>query len=140
MSSWIVEDKTINRILTWIDRLSANTITGSSVYKLFKKIGYDLTEKNDYKELDKLGQEMLKMNYKAINARYDSKKRATKYEFKRELVDIVQVLKSLQCFTYQCCEGDVPKMELYIALNRIEEILMSEVISEKTNYNEMEWG
>jgi hypothetical protein len=53
-----------------------------------------------------------------VDARYGDgearKFRQLDYRYREtESVPLVQVLKSLQCWLYQCSEGNVPETELY---------------------------
>lgn len=144
MSSWIVEDKNINRFLNWVywceDELSKNYTQG-----ILKRIGFDLkSDASDVitdRKYKKLGKAMVKMNYDAVNYRYDkkTKPRAFKYNDKEDHRDIIQVLKSLECYLYQCSEGDINEQPLFIALRSIEEILKNIIIKEFTDYDKKVW-
>ena len=52
----------------------------------------------------------------------------------------IQVLKSLQCFLYQCTEGTIPKRKLYKTLRDIERVLINDIISKLPEYDKAEWG
>ena len=136
MSSYIVKDKTLNRFLTWLYFLpSANK---SSVYRKLNDLGFALNEEIDF---EILGKAMQKMNYEAVNYRYDKKNKPDGwFTFQNEQTKDVQVLKSLQCFLYQCTEGNIPKKKLYKCLKLIEDLLKNDIIEKNTDYNLMEWG
>jgi hypothetical protein len=58
-----------------------------------------------------------------------------------EPVPLVQVLKSLQCWLYQCNEGDVPTTALYgLFDNDVQLYLMSEIIDTLPEYQNAYWG
>ena len=142
MSSFIVADKTINRFLTWIDRMNSQSMFRSSVYNQFAKLGYrlDWDNKDNLKDFKRLGQDMAKLNREAVNGRYKQTKKAEKFKFKNETVKDVQVLKSLQCLLYQCDEDSIPETKLFKALKLIEGWIKDIIIERETDYNKMEWG
>jgi hypothetical protein len=140
MSAFMVEDKTINNVVNWLRReLSGLTIIP---FKL-KEIGFD-TNVAGWPE--RLGHAMFQLNINAVDARYGSgeagKFRKLDYRYQvTEPVPLVQVLKSLQCWLYQCCEGDVPQTELYgLFDNDIREYLMSKIITMLPEYEKAYWG
>lgn len=132
-------DKTINRVLTWLYWTPSDSIRIGYIYRQLKKAGYKLDDKETDREFNKLGQAMLKMNYDAVNSRYDEKTETTEFKMKDEKARLTQVLKSLQCFLYQCAEGSIPKRKLYKAFKDIEVSIMSEIIETQTDYEKMEW-
>jgi hypothetical protein len=53
----------------------------------------------------------------------------------------MQVLKSLQCWLYQCNEGDVPTTELYGLFDTdVQMYLMDTIITKLPEYEEATWG
>jgi len=52
----------------------------------------------------------------------------------------VQMYKSLQCFLYQCSEGDVDEKPLYKTLSAIRELLAPSVNEDSPEYEAAEWG
>lgn len=52
----------------------------------------------------------------------------------------VQFFKSLQCFLYQCCEGDVDEKPLYKTLEAIKGLLAPFINDESAEYEAAEWG
>lgn len=52
----------------------------------------------------------------------------------------VQFFKTLQCFLYQCCEGDVDEKPLYKTLADIEALLAPCINQESPEYEAAEWG
>jgi hypothetical protein len=56
-------------------------------------------------------------------------------------VPLVQVLKSLQCWLYQCNGDDVPKTALYELFdNDVQLYLMTEIIDALPEYQNAYWG
>jgi hypothetical protein len=140
MSAFMVEDKTINYVVNWlrreIDRLHIIS------HKL-KEVGFDTSESG---WAERLGQAMFLLNIKAVDTRYGNgeavKFRKLDYRFEHtDTVPLVQVLKSLQCWLYQCCEGAVPETVLYKLFDEdIRLFLMSKIITGLPEYEEAEWG
>ena len=52
----------------------------------------------------------------------------------------VQFFKSLQCFLYQCCEGDVDEKPLYKTLSAIRGLLAPFINQDSAEYEAAEWG
>ena len=51
-----------------------------------------------------------------------------------------QILKRLNCFLYQCDEGNVPESDAYKALKGLERQLMVMIVSSNEAYQRAEWG
>ena len=51
-----------------------------------------------------------------------------------------QFFKSLQCFLYQCCEGDVDERPLYKTLSAIRGLLAPFINEDSKEYEAAEWG
>jgi hypothetical protein len=140
MSAFMVKDKMINYVVNWlrreIDRLPI------IAHKL-KEVGFDMSQAG---WAERLGQEMFLLNIKAVNARYGSGEaarfRKLDYRFDHtEAVSLMQLLKSLQCWLYQCNEGDVPESALYGLFDTdVQLYLMDTIISKLPEYEEAEWG
>ena len=137
MSAFIVDDTTINRILTYLYCTPVG-YESSYAHDYFKAAGVPLdSEKN----LVALGNALAAMNRTAVNQRYSEQEQVAVFALKlNEKASDVQVLKSLQCFLYQCSEGKVPKTKLYKLMRQFEKVLMSSIISKVTDYEKLEWG
>ena len=122
MSAWIVSDKCINQFLTVMQ---------------FEGI----IQKSD---LTKFGQELMTMNCEAVAQRYDqevNKDAINTFKFKNEACSKIQAAKSLGCFLYQCCEGNIPeKSKLYKEMRILEGELAKRALMETSEYNEAEWS
>jgi len=51
-----------------------------------------------------------------------------------------QLLKSIDCYMYQCSEGNVPESALYEAVQGIRNTLANWIISNTPAFNSAEWG
>jgi hypothetical protein len=140
MSAFLVADKTINHIVNWLR--SERFLISEIPYKL-KGLGFDM-DKVDWEE--KLGLAMFQLNIEAVDVRYGdgeaAKFRKLDYRYQETVpVPLMQVLKSLQCWLYQCNEGDVPQTALYgLFDNDVQLYLMSEIIDALPEYQEAFWG
>ena len=143
MSAFIVADKTINYIVNWLEK-ELEEIYGTTVIrqKLMEQ-GFDASESG---WTERLGQAMFQLNVIAVDVRYGSgearKSRPLTYHYQvTEPVPMTQVLKSLQCWLYQCNEGDVPTTALYgLFDNDVQLYLMTEIIDTLPEYQNAYWG
>src|ERR1700694_2447680 len=113
MSAFMVEDQTINRVVTWLTR----EVQRSRFTLDWLAREYDVDVSGDQWD-EKLARAMFQLNCDGVHARYGEgeaeKFRPLNFTYKPEGdTFLVQVLKSLQCFLYQCSEGDVPHTKLY---------------------------
>jgi len=133
MSAYVVEHKTINKVITFLD----NDQNMRSYLHHQLKIDLDSHEK----ALD-FGRKLLALNIQAVNERYDGSQSVIPngYEFHYELTDQIGAYKALQCLIYQCSEGDVPKTNLYKMLEDISHYMANSIISNLKVYEERPWG
>jgi hypothetical protein len=140
LSAFMVEDKTINYIVNWLRR---NIDQFSLIPHKLKELGFD-TSADGWAE--RLGQAMFQLNVNAVDSRYRfgaaAKFRKLGYRFEHtEAVSLVQVLKSLQCWLYQCNEGDIPETALYeLFADDIQLSLMDKIITALPEYEKAYWG
>lgn len=135
MSAFVVEDKTINRILSFINRWRDGSWYTE---RLFTAAELNPDHPDAW---ERLGQSLLLMNYDAVNARYTEQDVPTVFEFHwTEAETDIQVFKSMQCFLYQCSEGTVPERALYKALDQLKNGLAERIISNLPQYDKAIWG
>ena len=140
MSAFMVEDTTINRVVTWLKReVQTSKFT---LDWLAKKYEVDLTSDQWDK---KLAEAMFQLNCDGVNARYGEgeaeKFRPLNFTYKPEIYhSLVQVLKSLQCWKYQCSEGDVPQTKLYQFFEEVEYHLALKIVMDLPEYDKALWG
>jgi len=110
MSAYVVEDETIDRILSYL-QANASYVEGVS--------GLGNADSNT---LTAFGRKLLYLNTQAVNQRYstDNECYDASYNFKQVAVGAIQASKSLACLIYQCSEGDVPDTELFKLLEQVE--------------------
>ena len=134
MSSFLVSDKTINNIVTG---LTSNIwIEGLMWEYPFKNLTGE--------ELNNLGRELLKLNYYALSQRYGDKinnnKEIEKYVFNYEHTSLLQFIKNLDCFLYQCSEGKKINKKMFKLLTKIQRCFYYKVIYDLEDYKKAKWG
>ena len=145
MSAYVVEDETINRIIGWLEQDSVSTRWRVATY-ILKEHGYNLDlmqrQNGDAKQL---AEDMFALNVTAVNQRYGpgeaAKFRPLDFKYISRLAPTTpRVLKSLQCWLYQCSEGDVPESDLYKMFREIEFAICRELVERIPEYAEADWS
>ena len=89
---------------------------------------------------DKLGTELIRMNYRALAARYgDDVPSDVLYRYRREDYMKHNRLKAMCCLRYQCSEGDVPDCDLYQRLTDAIHSLAYIIATSTQEYNDAPW-
>lgn len=144
MSAFIVSPKTINQVLSYLNRENQGGRLGPGY--AFRGRGYDFS---DTDSLQKLGQDLWDLNHLAVNTRYAHNVDAQAdpaldpFVFKFERVDHVQAYKSARCLHYQCSEDKAVETPLYEAFTDVCHSIAHYIITEvvcKTEWDISEWG
>lgn len=121
MSSYIVPNETINRILS----IESLTPLGTT-------------------KLTRMGRKFLKMNTKAVNQKYasntDKSHDFDTYTFQRVHTSIEQAFYSLSCLIYQCSEGTIPKSKTYKELVKFRNELANRIATREAEKAGAKWG
>ena len=139
MSAWIVEIKTMDRVVSAIASSSWNGT-------IFHGFNFESAEGKD-----KIGRALFRANYKAVRSRYShvdgllpgqhpTKHPQTMYRHTSREVSKIQQLKSCNCLHYQMSEGRVPDSKIYKELETVINRLQSEVIADLGTYDAADWG
>jgi len=140
MSAFMVEDQTINRVVSWLKReVQTSRFT---LDRLAREYEVDLTSENWD---EKLAKAMFQLNCDGVNARYGTGEaeqfRPLNFTYKPEGNTFrVQVLKSLQCWMYQCNEGEVHQTKLYQFFEEVEHHLAVNIVMDLPEYDKAKWG
>lgn len=134
MSSFLIEDDTLNQIANSLFAFERNPYMSGLVRGL---------PEAERKSAKVLVDSMRDMNIDALVARYEGDE-PDMYEPPTYRATIpaqpVAVFKSLQCFLYQCCEGDVHESELYLALTECKNKLACNIVEGLDRYKSACWG
>lgn len=134
MSSYIVDDETINRILSYLAS-TAHRASYGAMYAL-RELGYDLSNTDDRK---RLGDAMFALNVSATSQRYPGESIETlpgtvghyEFTFRHETPNAQIALNELQRWIYQCAEGDVPECPLYHVFDHVARIDIMQAILDR---------
>ena len=141
MSAFIVSDTTLQIIVRFLDldvRFSNSSKCYGCLNRILQKQGFNL-EFPEHR--DRLIKEMALLNRMGVNERYNE----NELEMHVRYIDamppsIMQAYKSLGCFLYQCCEGDIPeKNDLYKMFEEIKNQMAHAIIRTFKEYDEAKW-
>lgn len=142
MSAFVVSDSTVNRLVTFLERLPHQ----SQGPLCHLRGAFNVTPDKRGHEFAwaRLARRMASMNIRAVVSRYEGRARdmiGDKFEFGWESCrNPWQVLKSFDCFLYQCSEGDIPdKSELFKRLDKVREDLALLLATSTPQYNAAKW-
>lgn len=140
MSAFIVEDRTICKIVTWL--AWGNDVTWYR--NRVEDLGYDLSKDLS---VEKLAKDMWALNCNAVDARYGNGQadqmggRTFKFNFAGSGIGKFEVLKAINCWHYQCSEGDdVPNHPLYKVMETISNSLAQQIVSRMPEYDRIPWA
>ncbi len=152
MSSFIVDNSTINRIvgmLEWAAKSHSNNYPNP-------KYNGELLLVQNLEEAEVLGLALYSLNVQAVNIRYpdtvgkpnrmpgsiDESGNHVPYKFIAKFPgnNRIQNLKSLQCLIYQCSEGNVTNEPLYKSLREYEFGLCRAIVQDMPEYDLANWG
>jgi len=137
MSAYIVEADTLYRVINLITKIDYV----SNSLKPIKEEAI-MTPQILFNKLNVL-------NRFAISERYEDEPMTNKPSYKFNLDRYYQVasntnqfqnLKSLQCLTYQCAEGEAIKSDLYKTLESFERNYAFQIISSLKQYEQSTWS
>lgn len=125
MSAYVCEDDTINRVVGYL------ATTDRSETKALAELGYDLGNRRD---LTRLAKDMLNLNVRSVKECYGERTKelfpsidSMKQKYRSVHTTEMQFFKSLQCYTYQSCQGNCDKEPLYLALDGIEKAFATKI-------------
>ena len=145
MSAYIVEQKTVNRIITFLMYPPSDYST-TALQEPLEKLCFFLSSRDSKKHALHLGKRLMELNFYAVKERYGDNVTQEEcdcirnYEFSREPVSPVQAMKSLRCFLYQAYEGDADETALFKAMERIKANIAIEIVENMPEMASAEWG
>jgi len=145
MSAYIVEPKTVNRVLSFL--LSpGRAFSMHYLQEPLSELCYCLSSRDAEQHAYQLGKKMMELNLYSVQERYPNDEDLREsdcirtYVFRHERVSPIQAFKSLRCFLYQACEGDAGKTDLFKALWQVSERMAVVIVSSLPEWDQAEWG
>ena len=143
MSSYVVEDKTINKVVEFLSLkiLSGDVFYAHTADKLLAQ-GYDLAT---HQGRVRLAVRMFALNVRAVDERYgrDEAKEFRPLDFEYTPLPrptAVEAYKALACWRYQCSEGNVPETRLYKLMEDVRNDIAHNIVSALPDYDAAPWG
>ena len=144
MSAFVVEDKTINRIVDWL----CLDWRGSRKATVFALDGYNLDIDG---AAERLAGDMFNLNVNAVNQRYGpneaEKFRPLDFKYSHRIqwgdsavANACRALKALHCWQYQCSEGNIPETPLFRMFSEIDSAIALWIIGTMPEYETADWG
>ena len=140
MSAYQVEYKCLGRVLKAISKVGVHGPRFKQIQKL-----KDQYNKNAGKVFDQL----LSLNRFSLAERYPEDNKELHFEVDRSKAvwlsrqlghNDYQLLKSLNCYLYQSCEGDASKSNLFKTIVEIGNNFAHNLSSNHRSYDEAEWS
>lgn len=139
MSAYQVDYETIGRVLKAISKAGCY----GSRYKKIEKLKQQY-EKNAgivFDQLLELNRLSLKSRYEDAESMFFDVDRSKAVWLSRQLGhNDYQLLKSLNCFLYQSCEGNANKTDLYKTIDSIANNYSSDLVTKSIEYQNATWG
>ena len=142
MSAYVVGDETINTVVSYLNMRASGSRDGRHILRPVEELGYDLRDEDDCK---KLADDMFNLNCNAVEQRYGEGEAASfrplNFQYRFHLPrPVYHVLKALECWRYQCCEGNVPETsELYKAMTDLRSNLCIDIVHDLPQYQQAPW-
>lgn len=137
MSAFVVEDKTINKVVTFLSMI-VNDSWDSYIPRFLAGQGFDLATSEGKQ---KLAQAMSDVNVRAVNERYNESAELPKFTFCLNInVNKLTALKALKCWLYQCTEGQQPESGVYRMMERVGNMLCESIVTNLKEYKMAEWA
>ena len=169
MSSFILEEKRIAQLADYIATLhnAGFDSFGYSIPEDLHKELLDCRDRYGFMEEKKIFKKLYELNAAAVAGRYNRDQeptpefpkdytalhhprqprkafgpedRPTKYYYEEIQPWHYQLLKTLQCFLYQCNEDATYKDPLFLALKQLEPLMMNHIISNQPDYVSAQWA
>lgn len=137
MSCCIVSDKTLAYIVSGVVKYVHK---GSNIYKVLQNCLH--IETDDVKAIpEALFSSLVYMNQRAYNVRYNENFTDTPVYTKCFGIERLQLIKHIDCFLYQCSEGNVPEQfPLFHVMEQIRNYLCVEYVRQTDAYASRDWG
>lgn len=141
MSAYIVKYPTMNRVASYIafkrkiDLYDAD----DNLTEEFQKLINDLWELNVFSLCERYGEKEKKENEDYIKEYKFEFEKIPKENFEKDIKLLMKYFKSFCNYTYQSCEGDADKTDLYKECQKYENELASNIAYALPEWDEGEW-
>jgi hypothetical protein len=151
MSAYVVDNKTVERILDFI-RHDQGRGVGAISRRHIARYSFEGWDLDSPEGLEILGRELLTMNREAVMQRYPDCRdnpsnmpgpinpQPFSYSNGRPHPSIFQTHKSIACLRYQCSEGDVPDWPLFKRLDDYAKSLAEFWLESQPDYEKSDWS
>ena len=148
MSAFLCCDE---HIVSIVESLSLLCASGNNyILKPFRVLGYNIGgDRPEYfnpEDKLKLAQDMLNLNYLSLYERYgdENKPHTIKYSIKVKKFyqtkrDLLQLIKFIDCFLYQSCEGEAEAEPLYQMLYNVKQNLCEYTLDKFDSEDDLMW-
>ena len=136
MSAFLVQNKTINKIITYLRDGDARSYLRREIHD---KTGLNIAKPDDAR---KFGIKLLKCNFAGLKARYGDKEDKAylkAYTYQWESVTPFEAVKAAHCLSYQCMEGNNDKTKIYKLLDSIIRSIEGAIIYASPEYDAAPW-
>ena len=139
MSAYQVDFETIGRVMKSISKTGCYGPRYKQIEKL--KDQYNKNAGIVFDQLLNLNRLSLKQRYEDAKSMFFKVDRSKAVWFSRQLGhDDYQLLKSLNCFLYQSCEGKASKTELYKTIDAISNNFAHSLVAKTRGYETANWN
>jgi len=143
MSAYVVNDSTINRIVTHLDCSRKDRWVKNELADLGFELGQrTIANQNEARDdLKRLADALFQLNVDAVNYRYDGgaeQFRPLDFQYQVELAGYWTALAELETFLYQCSEGDIPTRPLFIIMQELKYSLWGCIVHDLPAYKAAE--
>lgn len=139
MPSFVVEDETINKVVSYIHARAVRGDT-SVISPGLVKMGFDLSKTLD---VERLANAMFKLNVAAMKEKYgegETEFPLPTFGYMLTPASQIEVVKALECWKYQCTEGFIPASRFYKAMARTLCLLCIDYVHNTEEYEAVRWG
>ena len=158
MSFFVMKKESIASISMFLECLYYHGYDyfGFSMSESFKRILYNMKRKNDISFSFEIYNELYKMNIDAYKQRYQNKyyDDIPKFDYKYIHHSLsytdeyypkiekwhYQMSKMIDCYLYQCSEGNVAERDLYKEIRKLNNTLKEFIVENNKEYREAAWG
>ena len=140
MSAYITSDATVNTVIAFINSDSRGN---AHIYRPLENIGQVWDSHEDRLAL---GMAMRDLNIQGVCARYTDDKVEVlvgkdTYQYTSGFMPSrIEAYKNLQCWLYQCAEGDVPETDLFKAFEQVRANMAGHIVNRLPEYDKAGWG